>query len=575
MYGPLLVLDVDELLKSLFVDPEQLPEGFGGMVQILFLSLVYGYLLFMGANLISDGSELLLLIPSLSGIVGSVVLPVLGAVPDGAIVVFSGLGPNAQDKLDVGVGTLAGSTIMLLTVPWSLSILAGRVNLDSLGRGSYTKPKLVPANHWSLRGTGVNCHSGIQMGGYIMLATSLSYFMIQGSAFSLGCDLADAPCRKAKGELGWALAGMLYCGVAFVAYLVYQVQTAGGEPAAKRRVDMVRSNIKAGAISLSAAFSNWLSKKNNNSLGVGEATPLLVGKAAEDERLFRQSVIGFFDEFDTDRNGLIDQRELVHLFSEMGESVSEEQVHMIMQDGDKDDDGVLTKDEFVDALKRYLELKRKHEFTSLPPSQQLSPMPGLSDAEGFFARTSGSADEDGDEDSDEEEVPEDLAHLSEDQQQRRILLRSFYTMGGGTLLVLLFSDPMVAVMDVLAKRIGISAFYVAFVMAPLASNASELMASYNYAAKKTRKSITISFQQLEGAACMNNTFCLGLFLALVYFRGLVWEFAAETISILLVQILMFFMTQKTTHTLLDAILVLLLYPLSLIVVYGLEAAGLD
>ena len=30
---------------------------------------------------------------------------------------FSGLGPDAQSQLSVGVGALAGSTIMLLTVP--------------------------------------------------------------------------------------------------------------------------------------------------------------------------------------------------------------------------------------------------------------------------------------------------------------------------------------------------------------------------------------------------------------------------------------------------------------------------
>ena len=38
-------------------------------------------------------------------IVGSVVLPVLGAVPDGAIVLFSGMGPKAaaQGQLSVGV----------------------------------------------------------------------------------------------------------------------------------------------------------------------------------------------------------------------------------------------------------------------------------------------------------------------------------------------------------------------------------------------------------------------------------------------------------------------------------------
>lgn len=68
--------------------------------------------------MISDGSELLLLVPAVAGIVGSVVLPVLGAVPDGAIVLFSGMGDDAQEELSVGVGALAGSTIMLLTIPW-------------------------------------------------------------------------------------------------------------------------------------------------------------------------------------------------------------------------------------------------------------------------------------------------------------------------------------------------------------------------------------------------------------------------------------------------------------------------
>lgn len=31
-----------------------------------------------------------------------------------------GLGPDAQQQLDVGIGALAGSTVMLLTVPWSV-----------------------------------------------------------------------------------------------------------------------------------------------------------------------------------------------------------------------------------------------------------------------------------------------------------------------------------------------------------------------------------------------------------------------------------------------------------------------
>ncbi len=91
-----------------------------GDCQRFFLLVVYGYILKLGSTLVSNGAELLLLVPSVSGLVGSVLLPVLGAVPDGAIVLFSGLGNDAQKQLSVGVGTLAGSTVMLTTIPWAM-----------------------------------------------------------------------------------------------------------------------------------------------------------------------------------------------------------------------------------------------------------------------------------------------------------------------------------------------------------------------------------------------------------------------------------------------------------------------
>ena len=76
-------------------------------------------------------------------LVGSCVLPVLGAVPDGAIVLFSGIGPQAQTQLDVGVGALAGSTVMLLTIPWILSIIGGRVPIVN-GEVRYNQKKNMP-----------------------------------------------------------------------------------------------------------------------------------------------------------------------------------------------------------------------------------------------------------------------------------------------------------------------------------------------------------------------------------------------------------------------------------------------
>jgi hypothetical protein len=63
---------------KLFIDAGSLPDDGYGLVQLLTLMAVYGYVLFFSSNMIADSSELLLLVPSISGIIGSCVLPVLG-----------------------------------------------------------------------------------------------------------------------------------------------------------------------------------------------------------------------------------------------------------------------------------------------------------------------------------------------------------------------------------------------------------------------------------------------------------------------------------------------------------------
>ena len=54
-----------------------------GLTGLAWLFVSYGYVLYYASNLIGEGSELLLLVPSMAGLVGGVVLPLLGAVPDG------------------------------------------------------------------------------------------------------------------------------------------------------------------------------------------------------------------------------------------------------------------------------------------------------------------------------------------------------------------------------------------------------------------------------------------------------------------------------------------------------------
>jgi len=158
-------------------------------------------------------------------------------------------------------------------------------------------------------------------------------------------------------------------------------------------------------------------------------------------------------------------------------------------------------------------------------------------------------------------------------------MRAFITLAFGVGLVTLFSDPMVDVLTVIGNRLDVSPFYISFIVTPIVSNASELISSIQSSAKKTRKSIDMTYSQLLGAATMNNTFCLAIFLILVYLKDLAWQFSAEVLAILLVEAAIVIITltsKKDVLPLWKAGAVLCLYPASLLFVYLLEnVAGLD
>jgi hypothetical protein len=296
-------------------------------------------------------------------------------------------------------------------------------------------------------------------------------------------------------------------------------------------------------------------------------------RLTEEERQkkrFNHTLRAFFQKYDKNGDGVIDRYELRLLFNDLNEVLSDEKFEQLIREMDTDNSGVIEFKEFAVTMQDFV--KRRAEFQSGVSGTRSVPENVSIQAEpGKLAHEEAGGKEEEDEEE-EEEVPEDIAELPAEQQRFRILLRASWMMGLGTLVVLLFSDPMVDVLSELGERIDIPAFYVSFVLAPIASNASELIASINYAAKKSKKSITISLVALEGAASMNNTFCLGVFLALIFFRSLVWEFTAETVAIIVVEIGLFFYTMKKTHTPLDALIILSFYPISLCIVALLESA---
>lgn len=550
------------MLEGLFIDPVLLPAGGSGFCQIMFLFLVYAYILAYASDMISNGSDLLLLVPEYAGVVGSIVLPVLGAVPDGMLILFSGMGDDAQNQLSVGVGALAGSTIMLLTIPWILSICGGRVDIDaSTGRPTYSRrPKLSPGNN-SFTGSGVILTSDVNKGGMIMIFTSVTYLFLQGPGLYLESSGVTKPSKIASGERPWALAGAVMCFVLFVAYMRYQAMIGAGDDDVvkmERKSSVQQEYIARGDISLRGVMKQEIVCMLQNTENFGETTSL---KGSNSKILKKLEVVllPFFRKYDVQKRKRLDKSELSTLFRDLGEHVPQKELEKWFSNYDKNRDGFIDFDEFVSGTLQFIQ-SHKDNFIRESPVKLI---PAFDDE-----------DDDQDElDDDEEEMPAELVNLSPEEQQRQLKIRAAWALGIGTFLVCLFSDPMVDVLDQIGSRTGLGSFCVSFLLAPLASNAAELVAAYKSSLKKTKASISLSLATLQGAACMNNTFGLGIFMYLVYSQGLAWNYLAETLTILMVEVIMGIYSLKSHHTLLDGIFILSLFPLSLIFVDILESMG--
>ena len=244
--------------------------------------------------------------------------------------------------------------------------------------------------------------------------------------------------------------------------------------------------------------------------------------------------------------------ELRILLRDLGEDMSKEEVQEVIHQFDTNHDNVLDFDEFNKFIHTLVEQRRSGQLTHVRIDPALLEV-----------------------DEEEEEMPEDLCHLSPAEQQKRIIRRAFTMMSVGTVIVILFSDPIVDLLGNVGKRTGINGFYISFIVAPLISNLSEVIASYNYATKKSVKTSTISICTLQGSAVMNNAVCLGVFLLIIGLRNLSWTFTAETIAVLVVELCIICISFKQVQTVWTAIFILLLYPLSLVIVAVLEHFGLD
>lgn len=299
---------------SLFPNAEQMD-----LPALLFMMIVYGFVLMKASQTISTGSEMLLLIYG-PGIIGGLLIPILGAIPDSAIILISGLGSGTKEEIEkelsVGVGTLVGSTVMLITIPWAVGVFLGRRDYDAkTGEALVAKKGQPKVSNFSLTNNCVTVMTTIPVTAQIMMITSLSYLIIQIPAFFYKKEKDGGAAKEAP----FALVGLVVTMAAFILYCTYQFFSANKE-------EMVALQKRT------AEREQW--KKS------------LDHKVTESD--FQEML---FKKYDKDHSGTIDAAELCHCLEEMGLKMDRKEIFtMIKELDDKekggDGDGKIGLEEF-------------------------------------------------------------------------------------------------------------------------------------------------------------------------------------------------------------------------------------
>ncbi|KAI3895513.1 hypothetical protein MKW92_010189 [Papaver armeniacum] len=491
----------------------------------LFLILVYGYLMFTAASFLSNGSELLLEILG-PGVIGGLFLPVLGALPDALLILVSGLSGGtevAQSQVLVGMGLLAGSTVMLLTVLWGSCVIIGKCDIeDSRAKDSKDTRGL------SLTESGVSTDIWTSYAARIMAVSIIPFVIVQ----------LPAILHTNSGRRLAVLISLIVAVTLLVSYCVFQIFQPWIQE--RKMAYAKHKHVIAGLLKHMHGLDRFLTDDGEPDEEVIRKLFKTIdenGDAYLSDAELRALIIGIrFDEIDLNK---------------------EDAVKKLLRDFDTSGDSQVDEEEFIEGISKWLkEAKRSvtSANSSTPPASNL--------VTAFHRQTKEEHDLLGNQ-GDEAEEGADKPKFTSYKAVGMLLL--------GTAIAAAFADPLVDAVDNFSTATSIPSFFISFIALPLATNSSEAVSALIFASRKKQRTASLTFSEIYGAVTMNNILCLSVFLSLVYVRHLTWDFSAEVLVILIVCVVMgLFGSFRTTFPLWTCSIAFLLYPFSLALVYVLD-----
>lgn len=292
----------------------------------LFLIAVYEYMLFHGECYLASGGEKIFRILG-PGVFGACAFQVLGALPESLILLASGLLNTtevAQEYVSTGVGLLAGTSILLLTLLWGTCVIAGSIQSSKPTISNTSSSRLLS---W-LTEFGVTTDLETSYTARIMGLSVIPFLILQvPKIFSSN-----------SGEYLTILSSLVVSVVSLLIYFFYQI------------------------------FKPWIQKRRLEYVKYDEAL-LIILQLVQERALGRiltaegapniNAIQRLFEEIDKDGDDYISPSEVRQLLLDIKstgmninkDSASEELIKVL----DLNDDKKITKEEFVHTFTKWLE----------------------------------------------------------------------------------------------------------------------------------------------------------------------------------------------------------------------------
>jgi Ca2+/Na+ antiporter len=475
--------------------------------------VVYQYLLSLGEMYVSSASRNFVKIYG-PGILGGSLFHLLPTIPQLLLVLASGLSAStetAEQQAAMGMGLLAGTAVMMLTLVWGSCVAFGSYDLS--GSEESISSKSTP---FSLTGYGLITDKKTRWTAVLMLASMIPLIILQLS------KIINSP-SATRIIILVALIVTLILLIANCIFLIFKPWVL------TRRYE-------------------YLSQKYMNS----KLLTLFTYRGVPNEIAIRM----IFDHNDKDGDKKLSRAELRALIRGMklkedGIMGIDDYVENVMIVFDSIPDDNITEEEFTKAVVKWIKDARFSETNS----HQLN-----------------SRKDSGNTTQDSQSVKQSLLDKTKKIRSSKSLLvdysKATFELLLGVAILATLSMPYIKTVGSFSEALNIPQFFVPYVVIPFAMNYRRALLFITAAQEKTRSSISLTLSEIYGSVFMNIMIGLTTFLSLVYSRNLSWNVDAEVLVVLLICTTMGVLSAYCKKfQVWTSILAIALYPISLLMLY--------